>query len=422
MARSLGFVMAISLLWAFCAPQAAKARHWELAPLDYIYHGKYELALFEENDALVPWKGTDESYTNGSRLQLRMIGRAHATDTDGNALELIHDTAGNWLVESKNKLIYLGGWPDIGMARALNGASAISLKKDSRSGQWYLPVWRTNFVMVIGQNIYTPSDKSHLEPQTEGRPYAGWLYAGFFKETLTTEDLYYRYGLQLGCVGPCAFAEKTQTWVHRNIVSSPVPQGWSNQIKDEFGVVLSGELRKTVLDLPTAGGLNSRYFDLALYSDGNVGNIFTDLSAGAIIRLGWFASYFYGQGESPVAAPKRAAENDQILALMAQEGVYPMTSDFGRILPAGHEYYLFFRAESRAVIHNALLQGGQYGENDPYTVTPYRFVMEGELGLAYRRGPYSAQYAIGFISSEFNAERWRALRNIYGKLHLGFCF
>jgi len=205
----------------------------------------------------------------------------------------------------------------------------------------------TGYGWGIGQELYTASDIK-LPPaliSPHDHPYAGWLYGSVFKERHDADGTRYRFGLDFGCLGPCAGGEWTQTTLHK-IIRQPLPQAWSVQIRSEWGVVLHGDVTPARWSL-------GRSFDLAPNIHGRFGNIFTDAGVGLTLRIGELA-----------------------------------------LLPNQPALYGFARLDAEAIGHNASLQGGWFSSGSPHTVKPKRLVGEGELGLAWRRGAWGAGASI----------------------------
>jgi hypothetical protein len=139
---------------------------------------------------------------------------------------------------------------------------------------WHSVGWR------IGQQIYTPLDVGLL-PEQIGRfdhPYASWLYAGGWVRAEHADGSDVAVGLDLGCIGPCGSGQFTQDLTHR-LLSQPQAQGWSTQIRNEFGVVLQAGGRAPAWKLLPRVDLRP---GLAF----RLGNIFTDLTADAVMRAG----------------------------------------------------------------------------------------------------------------------------------------
>lgn len=214
----------------------------------------------------------------------------------------------------------------------------------------------TVFGWRVGQELYTPSDIK-LPPEMIGppdRPYAGWLYGGFFKETHRAGGARFRAGVDFGCLGPCAGGDWTQTQFHR-VIDQPLPRGWSRQVKNELGVVLHAELAPVRWTL-------ARSVDLTPSVNGRFGNIFTDAGAGVLLRAGRLNA-----------------------------------------LPGQATFHAFLRADGRAVGYNATLQGGYFSNGDPHTVKPERFVGEAQAGIAWTGESFGARLALVRRSNEIRA-------------------
>jgi hypothetical protein len=210
----------------------------------------------------------------------------------------------------------------------------------------------TTFGWRIGQELYTASN-INLPPARIGppdHPYAAWLYGGFFKETRHADGRLTAYGIDIGCLGPCAGGEWTQTNLHR-LLRQPLPQGWDKQVRTEWGVVLHGQMvpvRWQFAEWLTASpALHMR-----------LGNIYADAGGGITLTAG---------GRSDIDADRLQG---------------------------------FLRLDGRAVAYNATLQGGMFSDNDPHTVKPKRVVGEAELGVDWAGGPYALRASIVHRTNE----------------------
>lgn len=188
----------------------------------------------------------------------------------------------------------------------------------------------------VGQDLYTASDIK-LKPyqlHSIDHPYAGWLYAGVYREVQQNDGSSFLLGLDIGCLGPCAGGEWTQTHLHQ-FLNQPLPQAWNTQLKQEWGVVANAEIATARWQMNSEMDVGAR-FKL------RVGNIFTDTKA----ELSWR----YGS-----------------LNVVRDE-------------PAS---FVFARAELRVIAYNATLQGGYFNEQ-VLAVHPKRVVPEIEFGYQYR--------------------------------------
>lgn len=194
----------------------------------------------------------------------------------------------------------------------------------------------------IGQELYTASDIK-LAPSAisrNDRPYAAWLYAGLFKEHHHADGSYKKLGLDIGCLGPCAGGEATQDFLH-GILNQEKSRGWSTQVSNEFGAVLYG-------DIAWPRWKWGRNLDIRPSAHGRFGNIFTDASAGLLLRAGKLNG-----------------------------------------LPDEPTLHGFLRISGRLVGYNASLQGGYFANEDRRTVKPRDMVPEAEAGIVWNRSPFN---------------------------------
>ncbi|MGV8892276.1 MAG: lipid A deacylase LpxR family protein [Burkholderiaceae bacterium] len=205
----------------------------------------------------------------------------------------------------------------------------------------------------IGHEMYTASDVKLPPTQVRApdHPYAAWLYGGLFREKRRVDGAYTRLGFDLGCLGPCAAGEWVQTNLHR-LINQPLPQGWSRQMKNEFGAVLYADIA------PARWSLQS-WLDLQPSVQGRFGNIFTDVTAAVTLRAGILGD-----------------------------------------LPAAPTQHLYLKLGARAVGRDASLQGGYFSKDNLHTVRPQRLVAQAEAGLQWVRPPFALQAAIVRRSNE----------------------
>lgn len=199
----------------------------------------------------------------------------------------------------------------------------------------------------IGHEMYSASDIKLQSAQVQAldHPYAAWLYGGLFREVRQVDGAYTRIGFDLGCLGPCAAGERVQTNLHR-LINQPLPQGWSVQVKNEFGAVLYGDVA------PARWSLQP-WLDVQPSIRGRFGNIFTDVTAAVTLRAGALGD-----------------------------------------LPAASTRHLYLKFGARAVGHDASLQGGYFSSGNPHTVRPQRLVAEAEAGLQWVHEPFALLAAI----------------------------
>ncbi len=236
-----------------------------------------------------------------------------------------------------------------------------------------------SYTLYLGHSMYTPSDirlKADQIPPGE-RPYAAWVYFGFYRELFASDGRYWRYGLDLGCIGGCAQGERLQTFIHRNITHSPIPEGWGAQIHNELGVVFRYEY------VP-GSWQPAPFLELTPHVQFGAGNIQTYAGAGVTLRLGKFRSNYLTQWHS----------SHPLEALAAAQGV---KSDAGWQLWKSRDdfdLYWFLRLHGDAVAYNALQQGGMFNRSSPHIGRARPFIVEGESGVAAHYGDISFSFSL----------------------------
>lgn len=141
--------------------------------------------------------------------------------------------------------------------------------------------------IMVGQNIYTPSNILAHAPIKADRPFAGWLYTGAVYqrrgELAANLAVMENFEINLGVVGPDSIAEQSQKTIHRWWFPDDLPRGWGHQLRNEPGLVL--KYARLWRYSPTTE--TSRYVDVIPYVGGDLGNVFTFATAGATLRLGY---------------------------------------------------------------------------------------------------------------------------------------
>lgn len=133
----------------------------------------------------------------------------------------------------------------------------------------------------LSQSIYTPDNIEESELNEADRPYAGTLlwhskirsYANNSSDSL---------GLTLGVVGPASLAEQSQTVIH-TMIDATIPEGWDNQIDNEFLLRIEGGHIERFYRYPFSDNF---IFDTSSYSELGVGNLRSDIGTGLTLRIG----------------------------------------------------------------------------------------------------------------------------------------
>jgi len=193
--------------------------------------------------------------------------------------------------------------------------------------------------LAVGHNLYTPEDISTTNLVVDDRPYAGWLHAdlglvGQMNEVLRTMQL------SFGIVGPAAQGEQFQKWIHQ-VIDSPEPMGWDNQLNNEPTLMLVFEQKWRNLSSP--GFLRGFGLDIDLSPHGSValGNVFTYGGVGGTVRLGHGLARDFG--------PPR---------------IQPAPPGSGFCAPrGGFGWYVFGGLDGRLMLRNIFLDGNTFSDS-----------------------------------------------------------
>jgi lipid A 3-O-deacylase len=185
--------------------------------------------------------------------------------------------------------------------------------------------------------------------------------------------------LTVGVVGPLSGAEHAQKFVH-SITDSTYPQGWDNQLENEPGIILTYERKWRQVLEASAFGLGA---DVTPHVGVNLGNINTDASVGATLRVGYDLPADYGPPRIRPSLPG---------------------SDF--FIPAEQVGgYLFATVGERAVARNIFLDGNTFrGGGGPH-VEKENFVGSLQLGAAVTYEQTRISYTQVFMDKEYKTQK-----------------
>jgi len=227
---------------------------------------------------------------------------------------------------------------------------------------WFLPqnADASNMVVTLGQAMYTPADRDRTTVDPADRPYAGWTYLGLGYNArfdprkdaagaITAAAVLNTLEIDVGIVGPHAYAKQTQDVVHR-MRGFPRFQGWGNQLGDEFGlqVVWEQKLRPLALTTDRGPAPGTGFAAEAIPHYGvSFGNIATYMNVGAELRFGWRLPDDFGTSSirpgGDNAAPRAADQLDRVYRQ--------------------HSFHFFASFDGRAVANNIFLDGNTFRQS-----------------------------------------------------------
>ncbi len=224
----------------------------------------------------------------------------------------------------------------------------------------------------IGQMIFNPSSYKVIDPAKMDRPFAGYLYGKFSRTGYFNNDGLLQLGMAIGTIGKSSGAETVQRSYH-NLISIYKVRGWPYQLKDEPSINLSA-----LYVQPLFPKLFSRSIvNLSSFQKMNLGNAFTNLSAGFMLRLG-----LAEKNSESAAWGSRLNRNGS---------------------PYFHkaEVFLFFQPELVGQLYNATVQGGLFIKDKGPVTCPLEPIMyQHRIGIQYAEGRSSVQIAGAYKTKE----------------------
>ncbi len=224
------------------------------------------------------------------------------------------------------------------------------------------------FGIRLVQNMYTPTRLDIEQVLVGDRPFASYLYLGFFKTTYDKENkLKLHSGLDIGLLGPTSLGGLIQTTIH-----STEPTGWANQIGNDILLSYHASIEKGILEKElltwniAAGAIGGTLYDNAYIS--------------TLLMAGKQEPYFNGYG-------LQCGSNRQINKL---------------------QYVLIAGLKTTLVGYDATLQGGLFNKNEIYSLSGdeiERFTYSAIAGFQVKYKWFGLTGKIHYISSEFKGGR-----------------
>ena len=236
----------------------------------------------------------------------------------------------------------------------------------------------TSTYFTLGQNIYTPDDIEIAAAQPNDRPWAGFLYGSVGLTTVEKNHID-DFEVTLGVVGPAAFGEETQKFIHKRISGSPEPEGWRNQLKNEPGLILSFGRRWPVWADADVGPVR---FRVEPQINASLGNVYTYAGTGATLTMGAKNSRL--QDTPPRVRPA-----------IPGTGFFDTPDD-------EFSWFVFAGLDGRAIARNIFLDGNTF--RDSADVNKRYFVADGNVGFAIVYDDYRIGYTLNYRTEEFEGQ------------------
>jgi hypothetical protein len=303
--------------------------------------------------------------------------------TDGLKLVWTHQPEWEWLKKFST-------WNNFGDGDKVDSTPSTSSPQASspaydlqgQAGQAGLPQVDTAVGYFFGQNMYTPDHADKPEKRTRpDRVFAAWLNGGIFAQRATQKEMEH-FELNVGIIGPSALGGEIQTFIHK-LVGQEEPNGWDEQLNDEFAIDVTWLRRGRADGLPFKRTEN---FDSFLEYGFTGGSVHRNANLGLMLRLGPNLPNDFGPGrlEQPRCATGPIGEKQTY-------------------------FYLFGRANAKFVQYDRFLTG----------LDTRPVVGQLQLGAVWRYKSFEISYTQTFLTHEYEEQ---VGENSYGSLNASVYF
>ena len=244
-------------------------------------------------------------------------------------------------------------------------------------------------VVAFGQRIYTPANTDINPPNSDDRPYAGWLYAMTDVRTRAAPTVDH-LTITLGMVGPASGARQTQNFVH-DALNEPRSAGWDTQVRNRATFMAGFERAWPGV---VYGGFAGNSYDIATRVGVNVGTPMTYADAGAVLR--------YGRN-LPADLP------------VTHISLGPPRDGFRGAPVFG--WYGWVGVDARAVAYNTFIDGSTFSGGPNVSLEPFGYDMQ--LGVAAAWPTARVGFTLVQRSREF---RGQGGPDRFGQLAISFAY
>jgi lipid A 3-O-deacylase len=238
----------------------------------------------------------------------------------------------------------------------------------------------TKYGLSLEHDAYTPMHYQRYEIQQGDRPFAACFFLNSFAiSTNTAQKQRVSTTLSLGVIGPAAFGNAMQTYIHEQ-TNNALPLGWHNQIRNDVVLNYEVDYQKQLFALPDI-------FTLTADAQARIGTLNTKANAGFTLMAGYF--------HNPFAS----------------------LSIKGRKI----QFYGYDHPEINIVGYDATLEGGLFNRSSPYTISAAdvsRLVFRNNWGLVMQIGKLYLEYYQSYMTKEFRT----GMEHHNGGIQMGYAF
>ena len=243
----------------------------------------------------------------------------------------------------------------------------------------------------IGQYIYNPRFINKEAVTINDRPFTGYLFAEAGRSFFYKSESVLKTDFQLGFMGPNALGRETQESFH-HLIGYKTVYGWENQLHNAFAIQAHIMYSKKLFP-----SKHNDFVDLHFQSEANVGTIFTGVSTGLLIRIGF----------KKLLPVYDSNLHDASVSNTRQYNI--------------REFYFYAMPSVNYQFYDATIEGSMFSNTSPLTfdLEPLRF--NAEAGLKYRHNNFNMSYSFIYRGRELNDPNTNTNAGyFYGSIRFGY--
>lgn len=251
---------------------------------------------------------------------------------------------------------------------------------------------KTIFEWEVGHKMYSPFKATVSDISMHDRPFAAYLYGSFGKQRVYKKNKILSLKLQLGIIGPAAFGEELQGFIH-TFFNFKKAVGWKHQIKSAAGINLNASYSQLLIK----GATN--HFDLTWTNHAKAGTVLTNFSTGFYTRIGILPL----QGMMNSIAFNTSINNSKIQYKREKEA------------------FFYVKTAVLYTVYDATLQGSFLNKGSEVTNKLIRYHVGLELGISAAFHRFNLGYAYLYTGRKSEGLRFKN-GNYYGSIQLSYLF
>jgi len=238
----------------------------------------------------------------------------------------------------------------------------------------------------FGQQIYNSRTAHVYAPYIFDRPLTGYLFLNSSLDWLYKNESALTFTFEAGTIGPNSLGGQVQTAFHKLFKLYPVGPYSLYGLHNAFGVDLTLDYKKLLYRIP------GNWFDISADPEGTLGNTFTNVGAGMLLRIGHLSRLF-----------SSSSTNSRVTDDPTEHQT--------------HEFYFFAEPQLTYVAYNATIEGGLFVNDKGPTFGIYHIVYVQQLGLQFASARWNASYTAFIKTREVKStalgDQWASISIAY---------